>query len=146
MKKLIKMLQNARAGEIGVYFAYDGHYKSLKDPVHRRQLISIKQDELRHIQSINLMLEIVGARPDDLKDKIFFIIGKFLGFMCHFTGFFMPMKVAKFIEQIGVNSYEEIALEASDMGFKAMPMKLLKMAETEKDHADYFDGVLSLRK
>jgi demethoxyubiquinone hydroxylase (CLK1/Coq7/Cat5 family) len=136
--KFIRQLQKAHSGEIGAYFAYGGHWKSVKDPGQRMMIRFIQDEEREHIRTLDLMLYLLKATPDFKRDKIFRLIGKTLGFLCHVTGYFMPMWGAMFIEKIGVANYSELAREAVKLHYYQMADTLIEMHGVELDHENYF--------
>jgi demethoxyubiquinone hydroxylase (CLK1/Coq7/Cat5 family) len=139
-KVLIGMLQNAHAGEIAAYHAYEGHWKSLKDHKERKEIRKIQEEEMEHIELIEEFLKDLNSKPLFFLDLIFSFIGRVLSVMCYFTGYRLPMYVAKKIEQIGVENYNKMALEAREHGHHAMYLFLCDMSEVEQQHEKYFKG------
>lgn len=132
--KLIKMLQHAVASEAGAFMAYDGHERSLKDPIAKAAIIKIKREELDHVKILVEFLAMLEAKPNKFLNKIFVYIGMILGRLCFFTGFRMPMYGAMLIEKIGINGYDKLAKEAERANKPLMAKVLLAMGETEKEH------------
>ncbi len=132
------MLQNAHAGEIAAYRAYEGHWRSLKNIEESAQVKLIQKEELEHIHLIEEFLEDLGAKPNKFLDFIFSLIGRFLSAGCYVSGYFAPMYVARIIERIGKNNYNLMADEAHRLGLYTMCLFLRDMSEVEEDHEKYF--------
>lgn len=143
--KLVKALQDAHAGELAAYYAYQGHWESLKDPSERAALQEIQQDELEHIIFLSHYLEKMGFKTSRVKDFTWTCIGKTIGALCHVTGWYLPMRIAGLMERIGTKSYIEISAIAKAEGHEILAKKLLDMAEVEKRHEEFFNRI-SVRK
>lgn len=144
MKKLIKMLQNAHAGELAAYYAYKGHADSVSDEI-AREIFEIRREELEHIFFLKRELIKFGSYPNRYRDAIFTIIGKTVSALCYVTGFYLPMYVAGLMEHVGAVSYEEMAEEANRIGEHELAVELKLMALKELEHEIYFRNKLSLR-
>jgi hypothetical protein len=74
------------------------------------------------------------------------IVGRVLGVLCHFTGWFAPMYGAGRLESHNIREYETAARFARDAGHDEFVDCLLMMAEVEWEHENYFRSrVLSHR-
>lgn len=140
--KLIRMLQSAHAGELAAFYAYEGHWKSLKSDSEREAIKKIQREEMEHIKLTEVFLEGLRAKPSPIKDYIFTKIGKTIGFLCHWTGWTLPMKVAGLMEKIGAYSYKNIAKEAWASKNHQIVKTLNRMQTVEIQHEDYFNGLL----
>ncbi|CAN5738431.1 hypothetical protein BH20ACI4_BH20ACI4_06640 [soil metagenome] len=117
-EKLIRLLQKAYSGELAAALAYNGHWKSLKDETEIRIIKKIELDEWQHRTRIGEMLSELDARPLFFREKVFYLIGRTIGFICHFCGDFMAAFFAGILESKNVQQYglalqyaEEIGLE-----------------------------------
>lgn len=140
--KFVKQLQKAHAGEIGAYYAYGGHWKSVSNPGQRMMIRFIQAEELEHIRSLDLMLYLLHATPNRRLDTVFTVIGKTLGYLCRFTGYFMPMWGAMIIEKIGVSNYKEMSMDASRAQMHNFAQTLGEMHLVELEHEEYFRSQL----
>ena len=61
-KHLIRILQNAYAGELAAAFAYRGHWKSLKDSAEKEQIKEIEAEEWHHRKGVLAWLEKLEAK------------------------------------------------------------------------------------
>ena len=86
--RLIELLQKAYSGELPAALAYNGHWKSLKDSEEIRVVKQIEKDEWRHRGQVKKMLTELNAEPLFLRDKVFYLIGRSIGIICHFCGKF----------------------------------------------------------
>lgn len=146
MKSLKSSLQFAHAAEIAAHYAYVGHWKSIPDhfvnlPV-KIEIQKIALDEIKHVYALEVMLDMVGAKPSKVKDFIGLCVGKTIGFACHIFGWNIPMKIAALMEKIGTASYYEIAdLAVKETGNMDIYNQLLDMAANEEEHEKYFKEV-----
>ncbi len=59
--RLIRILQNAHAGEIAAAYAYRGHWKSLKESPEKTEIKKIEAEEWDHRRRVGEWLEKLGA-------------------------------------------------------------------------------------
>ena len=142
MSKLVKLLQKAHAGELAAYHAYQGHWESVSDPEEQLAIQKIQKDELEHAEVVSKMLHHLGSRPSFLRDTIFVVLGRALSFLCKYTGWFMPMYVAKLIEKIGVNNYYEMLEISLTKGHPELAFTLMQLASREEEHRIYFEKAI----
>ena len=142
---LIRQLQGAHAGELAAGYAYRGHWKSLPAGEDKERIRTIEAEEWHHRELVADMLRQLGARPNRLREAIFFTIGRVLGALCHVSGWFFPMYGAGRLERWNIIEYEDAAVYASRCGHEELIECLLTMAEVEWEHERYFrERVLSL--
>lgn len=139
MKKLIRQLKFAHAAEIAAYHAYEGHWRSVSNSAEQKYIQSIQLDELKHIYTIEKMLEGLQQKPNPLLDKAGKVVGELIGFACYYTGWRLPMWVAGVMEKIGTASYKDIAMTAIDNERYLMASVLMEMAKVEFQHEQYFE-------
>ena len=144
--QLIRLLQKAYSGEKAAALAYRGHHQSAKKTEEREAIRKIEDEEWRHRDLVGKMLTELGAKPRWLRDMILGIIGKTLGYLCHLSGWYLPMYLAGRLETKNVNEYTWAAFYAKKSGMDEMASRLREMADTEKQHEDYFFGVLARGK
>lgn len=139
-KKLIKLFQNAHAGEKAAANAYYGHGISLfvTDKVEKKEIFEIYQDELHHRKRLYEMLEELGAKPRFFREMLMFSIGFVIGTLCLFGGWFIPMYGAGKLESENVEEYEVAARLAFISGHHQFLEELILFAEVEWDHELYF--------
>lgn len=140
LKKLIKLIQNAHAGEKAAANAYYGHYNSLfvRCGVERNEIFEIYQDELHHRKRLFEMLQILGAKPSFFKEILMYTVGFVIGFLCLFGGWLIPMYGAGKLESENVEEYEVAARLAYLSGKESFFEDFLLFAEIEWDHELYF--------
>ncbi|MDP9360450.1 MAG: demethoxyubiquinone hydroxylase family protein, partial [Acidobacteriota bacterium] len=143
LAKLIRQLQGAYSGELAAGYAYRGHWHSVRDTADRAQIRQIEADEWHHRELVGRMLRQLGARPNRLREIIFWCIGHAIGAFCHAGGWFAPMYGAGRLERGNIIEYEEAAVFAAECGHDEMIDCLLTMAEVEWDHESYFRGKVS---
>lgn len=136
--KLIRQLQGAYSGELAAGFAYRGHWRSVSDPEERKRIRTIEAEEWHHRELVGEMLRTLGARPSRVREFVMFCIGRFLGAMCHASGWFLPMYGAGRLERHNIVEYEEAAVFARECGQEELIDCLLTMAEVEWEHEKYF--------
>ena len=136
--KLIKILQLAYSGELAAGFAYRGHWQSLRDAEDRARVKTIEEEEWHHRRLVGEMLKDLGAGPLRIRELRAKIVGRTLGFLCHVSGWFMPMYGAGKLESRNIVEYEIAARHARECGRDDYVDCLLTMAEVEWEHERYF--------
>lgn len=143
---LIRILQNAHAGECAAAYAYRGHWKSLKDSPEKTGIRKIEVEEWDHRERVGKWLEVLDACPRPMRERVFWTIGRTLGPMCFVTGRFMPMYFAGRLESGNVKEYEEAAEFARELGMKECVADLLDMARVELEHEVFFREIVADHK
>ena len=141
-KNLIRILQNAHAGELAAAYAYRGHWKSVKNPKEKEQIKKIEVEEWEHRAGVLAWLEKLNAEPRKLREAIFWTIGRFLGTTCYLSGWFFPMYFAGRLESQNVQEYVDAAEFAKELGMNDCVKDLLEMSATEQRHEDFFKEIV----
>lgn len=136
------MLQQAHAGELAAYYAYEGHWRSLSDPRQREAVQKIQYEERDHIRYLKTMLDVYKSQPSKIRDFIFTMIGKTASFLCYITGWYLPMAGARFIENIGAVNYNVMSKKAKSLGLHETARALKMMGIMEDRHEKYFLEVM----
>jgi hypothetical protein len=136
--QLIGILQLAFSGEKAACYAYNGHWKSVSDPEERGRIAFIEQEEWHHRNLVGEMLRELGSGPDLRREFRATVIGRTLGFLCHFSGWLLPMYGAGKLERRNIGEYETAARYAVACGHSEYVDSLLTMAEVEWEHEQYF--------
>ena len=137
-QNLIAILQLAYSGELAAAYAYRGHWQSVTDPQERERIAQIENEELHHRNLVGEMLASLGASPNQKRERRATIVGRTLGFLCHFTGWLAPMYGAGRLESRNIREYETAAGYARECGREDLIDCLLMMAEVEWEHESYF--------
>lgn len=135
---LIAVLKLAYSGELAAAHAYHGHWKSVRDPGERARLQAIEAEELQHRAWVGGMLRDLGEEPDPRRERKMAAIGRTIGFLCHVSGWLIPMYGAGRLESRNIKEYEDAAGHAAACGRQDFVPRLLHMAEVEWDHEFYF--------
>ena len=144
--KLVAILKLAYSAELAAAYAYRGHWHSVSDATERERILQIENEEWHHRDLVGQMLNKLGTSPSRARELRANIVGRVLGAMCHFTGWFAPMYGAGRLEKRNIREYEAAARYASDAGRDEFVDCLLTMAEVEWEHENYFRSrVLSHR-
>jgi rubrerythrin len=144
--KLIDLLRVAYSAELAAAFAYRGHWHSVSDATERERILQIENEEWHHRELVGQMLKDLGTSPSRAREVRAYIVGRVLGVLCHFTGWFAPMYGAGRLESRNILEYETAARFARDSGNGEFVDCLLTMAEVEWEHENYFRSrVLSHR-
>lgn len=136
--KLIETLQLAYSGELAAGYAYRGHWHSVSDADERARIRTIEEEEWHHRKLVGEMLESLGAGPNKVREIRATVVGRALGFMCHLSGWFLPMYGAGRLESRNIVEYETAARHALGCGRADFIDCLLTMAEVEWEHEHYF--------
>lgn len=135
---LIRAIQWAYSGELAAYYAYQGHWKSVKDSKEKEEIQKIQKEEWEHRGCLGVFLSELQAQPDWRLELMFTIIGRVISFLCYFGGWFIPMYGAGKLESGNIVEYEVAAQWARLCGEEKMVEEFLHMAEVEWDHELYF--------
>lgn len=141
-KNLIRILQNAHAGELAAAFAYRGHWKSVRNPDEKEQIKQIETEEWQHREGVRAWLEKLDAKPRRLRETIFWTIGRVLGTTCYISGWFFPMYFAGRLESQNVQEYLHAAHFAKELGMDDCVAEMLEMSATEQRHEDFFKAIV----
>lgn len=142
-EKLIEILQNAYSGECAAAYAYRGHWKSLKDSPEKDRIRQIEAEEWDHRRRVGEWLTKLEAKPNMVREKIFWTIGRTLGATCFLSGWFMPMYFAGRLESKNSVEYEDAAQFAVELEMTDCVEDLLDMARVEVEHEEFFHSVVA---
>ncbi|MBK7932246.1 MAG: demethoxyubiquinone hydroxylase family protein [Acidobacteria bacterium] len=135
---LVRILQNAHAGEVAAAYAYRGHWRSLKDSPEKERIKEIEAEEWDHRRRVGEWLAKLDAGPRAFREKLFWTIGRALGATCFLSGWFMPMYFAGRLESQNSVEYEDAAKFATELGMDDCVEDLLDMARVEVEHEEFF--------
>jgi demethoxyubiquinone hydroxylase (CLK1/Coq7/Cat5 family) len=136
---LVRVLQDAHAGELAAAFAYRAHWKSLRNrPTARAEVKRIEGTEWHHRTLVAAMLVELGARPRRPRELLMAGVGRFFGLLCFVTGFFAPMYAAGRLEAMNVNQYRTARHHASLLGLNGFEAQLEAMRVEEDRHERFF--------
>lgn len=133
-EKLIELLQKAFSGERAAALAYKGHWKSLRDETEIQIIKKIEEDEWRHRARIGEMLFELGAKPLFLREKVFYLIGRTIGIICHFCGRFLAAFFAGILERKNVDEYAQALKYAKEVGLEKYFTDFIEMEKAEAEH------------
>ena len=145
-EKLLEVLKLAYSGELAAAYAYRGHWKSVVDLSERERIAEIENEEWHHRQLVGEMLDKLQTRPSRVRELRAAIVGRMLGFLCHFTGWLAPMYGAGKLESRNIREYETAARYARAAGQDEFVDCLLMMAEVEWEHENYFRSRVLLHR
>jgi len=137
-ENLIRILQNAHAGELAAAFAYRGHWKSVRSADERENIKRIEQEEWAHRENNLKWLKVLGAEPRRFREKVFWTIGRTLGVLCFVSGWFLPMYFAGRLESANTKEYETAANFAKELGMHECCDELMEMSLKELEHEEFF--------
>jgi len=137
-QNLIRILQNAYSGEAAAAYAYRGHWKSLRESPEKTRIKGIEAEEWDHRYRVGEWLENLDAKPRPIREKVFWTIGRTLGFSCYVSGWFMPMYFAGRLESKNSIEYEDAAVFAKELEMHDCARDLLDMARVELEHEVFF--------
>lgn len=140
---LIRILQNAHAGELAAAYAYRGHWQSLKESAEKTQIGKIENEEWVHRENVRKWLTELGAEPRKLREAIFWTIGRVLGVLCFVSGWFFPMYFAGRLESQNILEYEEAAKYAKELGLTTCVEEMMEMSRVEAQHEEFFSNAVA---
>jgi demethoxyubiquinone hydroxylase (CLK1/Coq7/Cat5 family) len=143
-RALVRMLQDAHAGELAAAFAYRGHSRSLRrrhpDQAHAIQVIEAA--EWHHRNRVAELLDDLGEAPRPGRELLMGTIGRFFGALCFVGGWFGPMYAAGRLEAMNVGQYATARTDAETLGLVAMIPDLEDMQAEEQRHEDWFASMV----
>ena len=142
-QNLIRILQNAHAGELAAAYAYHGHWKSLRESDEKTHIKKIEREELEHRENVARWLEKLGAKPNARREKIFWAIGKTIGLACYVSGWFFPMYFAGRLESQNVQEYVDAAEYAKELEMHDCFEEMMEMSRVEGEHEIFFSRAVS---
>ena len=145
-KKLAALLRLAYSAELAAAYAYRGHWHSVSDSDERAHIRQIENEEWHHRHLVGEMLDNLQTRPSRVRELRAAIVGRVLGFLCHFTGWLAPMYGAGRLESRNIREYETAARYARAAGHEEFVDCLLTMAEVEWEHEKYFRSRVLLHR
>ena len=145
-QNLIRILQNAHAGELAAAFAYRGHWKSLKNSPEKTHIKKIEAEEWEHRENVARWLEELGSKPNERREKIFWTIGKFIGLACYVSGWFFPMYFAGRLESQNVQEYVDAAKFAKELEMDECFDEMMKMSRVEGEHEIFFSQTVATHR
>ncbi len=137
-QRLVALLRLAYSAERAAAYAYRGHWHSVSNADERAHIQQIENEEWHHRQLVGEMLDKLQTRPSRVRELRAAIVGRALGFLCHFTGWLAPMYGAGKLESRNIREYETAARYARAAGHDELVDCLLTMAEVEWEHEKYF--------
>ncbi|MCB0377525.1 MAG: hypothetical protein KDD33_03455 [Bdellovibrionales bacterium] len=139
-RALIRLLQNAHAGEKAAANAYFGHGHSLfvRDKTEKQEIYKIYLEELHHRERLAEFLIKLGSKPRVLREIGMWFIGFFIGVFSFIGTWLIPMYGAGRLESTNIGEYEVAARLAWLAGEDEIIEELLLFAEVEWDHELYF--------
>ena len=135
---LVDLLQRAYSGELAAALAYAGHWRSVPGECEREDIRRIEAEELDHRERVGRILAALGSGPHPRRERNQRRVGRFIGWICHWTGWLIPMYGAGRLERMNIVEYEVAARLARAAGRREFCDDLLDMAEVEWDHERYF--------
>lgn len=143
--QLIRLLQNAHAGERAAAFAYNGHWRSVRG-AERTEIQKIEKEEWDHRAELFKMIKELGAKPRALREFGMMIVGVCIFTLCRLGdwlnvagfGWYTSMYGAGKLERGNIVEYEVAARYAHEAGYPQFVECLLVMAEVEWDHELFF--------
>lgn len=137
--RLIRILQDAHAGELAAAYAYRAHWRSLpRRPDERAEIQRIEQAEWHHRAQIRVMLTELGSAPRRPREIGMTIIGRFFGALCFVGGWFGPMYAAGRLEAQNVGQYVAAKETATSLGLDDFAAQLDAMVIEEDRHERWF--------
>jgi demethoxyubiquinone hydroxylase (CLK1/Coq7/Cat5 family) len=137
--RLVRLLQDAHAGELAAAYAYRAHARSLRGrPQQRAEVYRIEAAEVHHRKLVAQLLVDLGARPRRRRELLMGATGRFFGLLCFVTGWFGPMYAAGRLEAMNVDQYRVARDLAAGLGFDCHRDELEAMRVEEVRHERWF--------
>jgi demethoxyubiquinone hydroxylase (CLK1/Coq7/Cat5 family) len=137
-RRLVRILQDAHAGELAAAYAYRGHARSLRDGVQQAEVSRIEAAEWHHRAEVARLLVELGARPRRPRELLMGAVGRFFGGLCFVGGWFAPMYAAGRLEAMNVVQYVDARDAAGQLGLASAAERLDVMRVEEVRHEHWF--------
>jgi demethoxyubiquinone hydroxylase (CLK1/Coq7/Cat5 family) len=136
--RLVRILQDAHAGELAAAFAYRSHARSLRHEGERAEVRRIEQAEWHHRAMVAVLLDELSASPRAARELLMGAIGRFFGALCFVSGWFAPMYAAGRLEAMNVGQYVDARDAALHLGLVSVADRLEVMRIEEVRHEQWF--------
>jgi demethoxyubiquinone hydroxylase (CLK1/Coq7/Cat5 family) len=137
-QRLIRLLQDAHAGELAAALAYRAHWHSLRHPDQRDEVRRIEAAEWHHRAEVADLLRHLNGRPRPRREVLMRITGRFFGALCFVTGWFGRMYAAGRLEGMNVSQYETALELARGLELAGWLPRLEAMLAEEERHEQWF--------
>lgn len=136
--QLIHTLHMAYSGEKAAGYAYNAHWRSVKNAEQRASIQKIEKEEWDHRAIVGEMLTFLGAKPQAWRELMMAVIGRTVGFSCYLIGWFLPMYFAGRLESANWREYEVAAFHANKLGLLDFEKELMRLSQVEREHELFF--------
>jgi len=136
--ELIHTLHLAYSGEKAAGYAYNAHWRSVKNPEQRERIQKIEKEEWDHRAIVGEMLAFLGAKPQVWRELMMATIGRTVGFSCYIIGWFLPMYFAGRLESANWREYEVAAFHANKLGLFDFEKELMRLSQVEREHELFY--------
>jgi demethoxyubiquinone hydroxylase (CLK1/Coq7/Cat5 family) len=141
--QLVRILQDAHAGELAAAYAYRAHARSLwRRPDERAGVRRIEAAEWHHRALVAQLLADLGAPPRRRRELLMGVIGRVFGALCFVTGWFGPMYAAGRLEGMNVDQYRRARDIAAELGLPRHVQHLEDMRVEEVRHELWFGDLI----
>ena len=137
-RALIHILRMAYSGEKSAGYAYNAHWRSIKNVEQKQRIQQIENEEWAHRQIVGQMLSHLGAKPQTWREVMQAMIGRTAGFACYITGWFLPMYFAGRLESANIKEYEAASYHAEKLSLTQFAAELTRLSLVEKEHELFF--------
>ena len=137
-ERLVRILQDAHAGELAAAYAYRGHARAVRRGAEREEILRIEASEWHHRALVAAMLTELGAAPRRPREIWMATIGRFFGALCFVGGWFGPMYAAGRLEGMNVGQYADARALALSLGLDDYVRELDAMVAEEMRHEVWF--------
>jgi hypothetical protein len=110
----------------------------VSDSAEKKMIYQIEVEEICHRERVGEILSLLGEGPSVPQETAMGWVGKTLGYLCSWSGWFAPMYGAGLLESKNIKEYEEAAHLALVAGYVEYLDDLLAMAEVEWEHEKFF--------
>ena len=135
---LVRILQDAHAGELAAAYAYQGHWRSRRNAAERAEIKRIEAAEWHHRSLVASLLDELGEQPRPWRERGMGIIGRVFGTLCFVSLRFAPMYAAGRLEAMNVGQYAAARDHAQTLGLDAFATALEAMRLEEVRHEEWF--------
>jgi hypothetical protein len=136
--KLVKLLKKAYSAEKAAAYAYQGHARSVRNPLEKIAIRQIEEDEWNHRREVLAIMQYYNIEPSRWYEIRYAVIGKIISGSCYVIGWFMPFFFAGKLESGNVCEYFRAKQYFNSLGIQEFDQVLYDMGIKEKEHEVYF--------
>lgn len=108
--------------------------------------MKIEDEEWTHRANVAKWLAHFDAKPNAVREKVFWTLGRTIGLACFVSGWFFPMYFAGRLESQNVQEYVDAAGFAKELGMDECFEEMMEMSRVEGEHEAFFSQTVAAHR